>query len=78
MPFNKLAQFRKVHSVDAEIQGAALCGAESMVTMVSSGPVRLATLAITGQNAKTTNLTLDGAEDVALFNRGTCSTSPTR
>ena len=69
MPFNKLASFRKVHSLDAEVHGAALCGVESMVTMVSSDPTRLATLSTAGANAKTVNLSLGGATDVALFNR---------
>jgi hypothetical protein len=69
MPFNKLASFRKVHSLDAEVHGAALCGVESMVAMVSSDPTRLATLSTAGANAKTVNLSLGGATDIALFNR---------
>ncbi|HVY48418.1 MAG TPA: hypothetical protein VHB21_21165 [Minicystis sp.] len=69
MPFNKLASFRKVNSLDAEIRGAALCGAEGLVAMVSTDPVRLATNATTGANAKVTNCSLSGADDVVLLNR---------
>ena len=69
MPFNKLATFRKVNSLDAEIKGAAFCGSESLVAMVSTSPVRIATNATSGANGKVINASFDGAEDVALFSR---------
>ena len=69
MPFNKLAQFKKVNSLDAEIKGAAFCGTEGLVAFVSSSPVRLGTNATNGGNGKITNASFDTAEDVAILSR---------
>ncbi|WP_437733963.1 hypothetical protein [Sorangium sp. So ce1335] len=69
MPFSNLSSPRKVHSLDAEIRGAAFLATPGLVAMVSTDPVRLGVCPVGGSGAKTTNLSLSSAEDVALLSK---------
>ncbi|WP_437655782.1 hypothetical protein [Sorangium sp. So ce1182] len=69
MPFSNLSSPRKVHSLDAEIRGAAVLASPGLVAMVSTDPVRLGVCPVGGSGAKTTNLSLSSAEDVALLSK---------
>lgn len=69
MPFKTLNAPRKIHSLDAEIRGAAVLASPGLVAMVSTDPVRLGVCPIGGSSGKTTNVTLDSADDVALLSK---------
>ncbi|WP_438017175.1 hypothetical protein WMF18_41400 [Sorangium sp. So ce315] len=69
MPFSNLSSPRKVHGLDAEIRGAAFLATPGLVAMVSTDPVRLGVCPVGGSGAKTTNLSLSSAEDVALLSK---------
>ncbi|WP_437952986.1 hypothetical protein WME98_21420 [Sorangium sp. So ce296] len=69
MPFSNLSSPRKVHGLDAEIRGAAFLASPGLVAMVSTDPVRLSVCPIGGAGAKTTNLSLSSAHDVALLSK---------
>jgi hypothetical protein len=69
MPFKSIATPKKVHSLDAEIRGAAFLSNPGLVAMVSHEPVRLGTVTSAGSSGKTTNISLGGAEAVALLSR---------
>ncbi|APR76998.1 Hypothetical protein A7982_02345 [Minicystis rosea] len=69
MPFKSIATPKKVHSLDAEIRGAAFLANPGLVAMVSNEPVRIGVVPTSGANGKTTNVSLDGAESVALLSR---------
>ncbi|KYF89511.1 hypothetical protein BE20_20375 [Sorangium cellulosum] len=69
MPFSNLSSPRKVHGLDAEIRGAAFLASPGLVAMVSTDPVRLGVCPIGGAGAKTTNLSLSSAHDVALLSK---------
>ena len=69
MPFKSIATPRKLQSLDAEIRGAAILVNPGLVAMLSTSPVRLAALPMGGANGKITNISLDGAESVALLSR---------
>ncbi|WP_437724282.1 hypothetical protein [Sorangium sp. So ce861] len=69
MPFSNLSSPRKVHGLDAEIRGAAFLASPGLVAMVSTDPVRLGVCPIGGAGARTTNLSLSSAHDVALLSK---------
>lgn len=69
MPFKTIAAPRKLSSIDAEIRSAAFLNTPGMVAMLSHTPVRIATFAFGGAAGKVTNVSLDGATEVALLNR---------
>jgi len=69
MPFKTLTAPRKIHSLDAEIRGAAVLASPGLVAMVSTDPVRLGVCPIGGSSGKTTNVALDSADDVALLSK---------
>lgn len=69
MPFKNLTAPRKVHSLDADIRGVAVLSSPALVAMVSTDPVRLGVCQAGGSSGKTTNLSLSGAEDVALLSK---------
>lgn len=69
MPFKSIATPKKVHSLDAEIRGAAFLNNPGLVAMISHEPVRLGSIPASGANGKTTNISLPGAESVALLSR---------
>lgn len=69
MPFKSIATARKLQSLDAEIRGAAFLTNPAMVAMVTTSPVRLAAIPAGSSGGKVTNISLDGAESVALLSR---------
>jgi hypothetical protein len=69
MPFSNLSSPRKVHGLDAEIRGAAVLASPGLVAMISTDPVRLGVCPVGGSGAKTTNLSLSSAHDVALLSK---------
>ncbi|WP_437675725.1 hypothetical protein [Sorangium sp. So ce131] len=69
MPFSNLSSPRKVHSLDAEIRGAAALSSPGLIAMLSTDPVRLAVIPAGGSGVKTTNLSLTSADDVALLSK---------
>jgi hypothetical protein len=69
MPFKTIAAPRKLSSVDAELRAACFLNTPGMVAMLGHTPVRIATFAFGGAPGKVTNVSLDGADAVALLNR---------
>lgn len=69
MPFKNLASPRKITDLGAEIRSSALLVNPGLVAMISSGPTRIAVQPISGSGGKITNVSLDGAEEVALLTR---------
>jgi hypothetical protein len=69
MPFIALSAPRKVHGLDAEIRGATVLASPGLVAMISTDPVRLGVIPASGSGARTTNLSLPTAEDVALLSK---------
>jgi hypothetical protein len=69
MPFKAIATPKKLLSLDAEVRGAAFLATPGLVAMVSHEPVRLGAIPTSGSNGKITNISLDGAESVALLSR---------
>ena len=69
MPFKNITAPRKVHSLDADIRGVAVLSSPALVAMVSTDPVRLGVCQAGGSSGKTTNVSLSGAEDVALLSK---------
>lgn len=69
MPFKAISTPKKVQSLDAEIRGAAFLAGAGLVAMVSHDPVRLAVQPTGGSNGKITNISVDGADGVALLSR---------
>ena len=69
MPFKTIAAPRKLSDVQAELRAAAFINTPGMVAMLSHTPVRIATFAFGGAAGKVTNVSLDGADAVALLNR---------
>ncbi|AKT44136.1 hypothetical protein [Chondromyces crocatus] len=69
MSFHSLNAPRKVHSLDAEIRGAAVLANPGLVAMVSTDPVRVGVCALGGSSGKTTNVSLSSADDVALLSK---------
>lgn len=69
MPFKAISAPKKVMSLDADIRGAAYLAKDGLVAMLSKDPVRLASIPASGSNGKITNISIDGAESVALLSR---------
>jgi hypothetical protein len=69
MPFKTIGGPRKLSSVDAELKSGAYLVNPGLVAMVSASPVRLATFPTSGSAGKVTNVSLDGADAVALLSR---------
>lgn len=69
MPFKAISTPKKIMSVDAEIRGATYLANAGLVAMLSHEPVRLASIPSSGSNGKITNISIDGAEAVALLSR---------
>jgi hypothetical protein len=69
MPFKTFAAPRKLSSVDAEVRAAAFLSNPGIVAVLSTAPVRIATFSTSGAPGKVTNVSLDGAEAVALLSR---------
>jgi hypothetical protein len=69
MPFKSIATPRKLQSLDAEVRSAAILVNPGLVAMLSTSPVRLAVTPMSGTGGKITNISLDGAESVALLSR---------
>lgn len=69
MPFSNLTAPRKVHSLDAEIRGASVLASPGLVAMLSTDPVRLGVCPVGGSGARTTNLSLSSADDVAFLSK---------
>jgi hypothetical protein len=69
MPFKTIATPRKLSTIDADVRAAAFVNNPGMVAMLSHTPVRIATFAFGGAPGKVTNVSLDGAEAVALLSR---------
>ncbi|EYF04742.1 hypothetical protein [Chondromyces apiculatus] len=69
MSFHSLNAPRKIHSLDAEIRGAAVLANPGLVAMVSTDPVRLGVCPLGGSAGKTTNISLSSADDVALLSK---------
>ena len=69
MPFKSIATPRKLQSLDAEVRSAAILVNPGLIAMLSTSPVRLAAIPTSGANGKITNISLDGAESVALLSR---------
>jgi len=69
MPFKSIPSPKKVLSLDAEIRGAAFLANPGLVAMISHEPVRLAAIPTSGSNGKITNVSISGADAVALLSR---------
>lgn len=69
MPFKAISTPKKIMSLDAEVRGAAYLTGAGLVAMLSHEPVRLASIPSGGSNGKITNISIDGAEAVALLSR---------
>jgi hypothetical protein len=69
MPFKAISSPKKLLSLDAEIRGAAFLANPGLVAMVSHEPVRLGAIPSSGSNGKITNVSIDGADGVALLSR---------
>ena len=69
MPFKTITAPRKLSSVDAEVRAGAFLVNPGLVAMLSTSPVRIATFSITGTPGKVTNVSLEGADAVALLSR---------
>jgi len=69
MPFKTISALRKLSSVDAEVRAGAFLTTPGLVAMLSTSPVRIATFSTSGAPGKVTNVSLDGADAVALLSR---------
>jgi hypothetical protein len=69
MPFKTITAPRKLSSVDAEVRAGAYLVSPGIVAMLSTSPVRIATFSSSGVPGKVTNVSLEGAEAVALLSR---------
>jgi hypothetical protein len=69
MPFKSISIPKKVHGLDAEIRAAAFLANPGIVAMLSTSPVRLVAVPTSGSGGKVTNVSLDGADAVALLSR---------
>lgn len=69
MPFKNLSGTRKHNDVHAEIRGSAILMDPAVVAQLSTSPVRLVVQPVGGGSGKTTNVSLDSAEDVAMLSR---------
>jgi hypothetical protein len=69
MPYKTINAPRKLQDLNAEVRAAACLLNPGMVAMLSASPARLATLPMSGSGGKVTNISLDGADGVALLSR---------
>ncbi|MEO5728747.1 MAG: hypothetical protein ABI134_12575 [Byssovorax sp.] len=69
MPFKNLSGTRKHNDVQAEIRGSAILINPAVVAQLSTSPVRLVVQPVGGGSGKTTNVSLDSAEEVAMLSR---------
>jgi hypothetical protein len=69
MPFKTIASLRKLSSVDAELKSGAYLINPGIVAMIAGSPVRIATFSTSGSAGKVINVSLDGADAVALLSR---------
>ncbi|MFS8066374.1 MAG: hypothetical protein ACMG6S_08370 [Byssovorax sp.] len=69
MPFKNLSGTRKHNDVQAEIRGSAILINPAVVAQLSTSPVRLVIQPVGGGSGKTTNVSLDSAEEVAMLSR---------
>jgi hypothetical protein len=69
MPFKSIASPKKLSSLDGEIRAAAYLSNPGMVAMLSHSPERLGTFQLSGSAGKVTNVSIDGADGVALLSR---------
>jgi hypothetical protein len=69
MPFKTIGAPRKLSSLDAEVRAAAFLVNPGLMAVLSTSPVRLGTFSTTGTPGKVTNVSIDGAEAVALLSR---------
>jgi len=60
---------RKHNDVHAEIRGSAILINPAVVAQLSTSPVRLVVQPVGGGSGKTTNVSLDSAEEVAMLSR---------
>jgi hypothetical protein len=69
MPFKTIAAPRKLSSLNAELSAGAYLTNPGLVAMLATSPVRIATFTTAGAAGKVTNVSLDGADAVALLSR---------
>lgn len=68
MPFKKLSSPRQVNSLDAEVRSIAHLSNPELVAVLSANPVRIAVHQTSGA-PKTTNVTLNEGDEIALLSR---------
>lgn len=70
MPFQNLSGPREVVNLNAEVHAFALLQSPGLLAALSSDPVRIAVQPLSGgSRGKTTQISLDGAAEVALLSR---------
>src|SRR5580704_17624297 len=69
MPFKTINAPRKLQDLNAEVRAGAYLLNPGMVAMLSTSPARLAAQPMSGPGGKVTNISLDGADGVALLSR---------
>jgi hypothetical protein len=69
MPYKALSAPRKHNDIGAEVRAGAVLLNPGLVAKVSTGPVRLAVTPFGGTGGKITNVSLEGADGVALLSR---------
>ena len=69
MPFKNVSSPRVVHDLGAEVRGSAVLTTANLVAMISTDPVRLLLQPTSGASGKVVNVSLDGADEVALITK---------
>jgi hypothetical protein len=69
MPFKNVTPPRKVNDLNAEVRATAYLATPGLVAKLTADPVRLAVHTVAGAAGKVTNISLSGADDVALLSR---------